>query len=113
MKISFANKTLAIMRPYRRSVMFSKEREPSRLEREIDRVLRELLHHPIGSEEYVKALDQVVKMHRMKEEEKPDSVSKDTLVNAGANLLGLVMILKHERAGVILSKAMMFIARLR
>jgi hypothetical protein len=83
------------------------------LEAEIDRATRELKNHAIGSEEYVKTLDQIVKLHRMVEEEKSSSVSKDTLVSAGTNLLGIILILAHEWTGPITSKALGFIIRPR
>jgi hypothetical protein len=93
--------------------MFFRSRGPSLLELEIDRAVRELINHPIGSEEYTRTLDAIVKLHRMKEEEKPSEVSKDTLSMIGANLLGIFMILKHERFSVITSKAMSLIFRIR
>lgn len=83
----------------------------SLLEEEIDRATRELKNHPIGSEDYVRALDQVVKLHKMLEEEKSSTVSKDTLAVVGANLLGIIMILAHEWTGPITSKALSFIIR--
>ena len=86
--------------------MFKRFREQSSLEFEVERALRELKNHAIGSEEYNKTLDSIVVLHRMKEEEKPDSVSKDTLAIIGANLLGVLVIIKHESVNVITSKAM-------
>lgn len=83
------------------------------MEREIDRAVRELVNHPIGSEEYNQTLDAIVKLHKMKEEEKPDEVSKDTLSMIGANLLGIFMIIKHEQFNVITSKAMNLLFRIR
>jgi len=86
--------------------MFSRTREPQLLELETDKAIRELSNHAIGSEEYVKALDQVIKLHRLKEDEKPSPVSKDTLVLVGANLLGIILIIRHEHVNVITSRAM-------
>lgn len=93
--------------------MFPRTRVPTPLELEVDRAIRELKHHAIGSEEYVKTLNSIVQLHKMKEEEKPSSVSKDTLAIIGANLTGIFMILKHENVHVITSKAMNFILRAR
>jgi hypothetical protein len=93
--------------------MFSGVKEPTSLEKEIERAVRELKNHPIGSEEYVRTLDQIVKLHRMKEEEKPSAVSKDTLVLAGVNLLGIIMIIRHEHVNVITSRAMNMVIRPR
>jgi hypothetical protein len=92
--------------------MFS-TREPTELELEVDRGIRELKNHPIGSEDYVRALDSIVKLHKMKEEEKPKFVSRDTLVLVGANLLGIMMIIRHEHMNVITSRAMNMVIKPR
>lgn len=91
----------------------SKTRGQILLEDATDRAIRELESHAIGSNDYVKTLDQVVKLHKMLEEEKSASVSKNTLVVVGANLLGIVMIIKHEFVNVITSKAMNLILKPR
>jgi hypothetical protein len=75
------------------------------LENAANKALLDLNNHAIGSEEYQKSLDALIKLHKLKEEEKPSSVSKDTLVVVAANLLGLLMVIKHERVNVITSRA--------
>lgn len=77
----------------------------SPLEKAVNRALQSLSHYDIGSDEYARAMDSLVKLHKMKEEEKPSSVSKDTMAIIAANLLGIVMIITHERVNVITSKA--------
>jgi hypothetical protein len=91
--------------------MFSKEREPTSLEREVERAIRDLKTHKIGSDEYVRTLEVVTKLHKMKEEEKPSVVSKDTLTIVAANLIGIIMILRHENVNVITSRAMNLILK--
>ena len=86
--------------------MFKRFRTPSSVELEVERALRELKHHPIVSEEYNKTLDSIVVLHKMKEDEKPSIVSRDTLVIVGTNLLGILMIIKHENVNVITTRAM-------
>lgn len=81
------------------------EREQSPLERAIDLAIRDLNRHVIGSEDYVRTLDALVKLHKMKTEERSSVVSKDTLLIVGGNLLGIFMILKHEHVNVITSRA--------
>ena len=91
--------------------MFSSFRAPTELEMEIGRAIRELKNHPIGSKEYAETVDMIVKLHQMKEKEK---VSKDTFVTAGANLMGILMIIGHEQIGhAITSRAMQLVFRLR
>lgn len=84
----------------------SESRELNLLERAVDRALLELGNHPVGSNDYDKALDHVVKLHRMREEEKSQSISKDTLVVAIANIIGIILIIRHEDVNVITSRAM-------
>jgi hypothetical protein len=90
-----------------------KTRAATHLELEVDRAVRELKNHPIGSEEYMKTLDAIVKLHKMKEEESPGFVSRDTLAVVGANLLGIVMIIRAERSYVISRNAMQMVLRPR
>lgn len=47
------------------------------------------------------------------EAEKPDRISKETWAAIGANLAGIVLILGHERANVIASKALGFVLKSR
>jgi hypothetical protein len=93
--------------------MFFRTREPTALERACERAIRELNNHPIGSEDYLKTLEVVIKLHGLMEKEKPSSVSRDTLTIVGGNLLGIVMILKHEWANPITSRAMNLLLRPR
>lgn len=84
--------------------MFSGKSHLSPLEVAVNRVIHDLNNHEIGSEEYQKSLDALAKLHKMREEEK-SSVSKDTLVLVAANLLGLIMVISHERVNVITTRA--------
>ena len=93
--------------------MFFQERAPSQLESAMDRAFTELKVHEVNSEEYSKIVDQIISLHKMKEEEKPSPVSKDTLFLIGANLLGIVMIIKHEHVNVITSRAMNLVLKPR
>jgi hypothetical protein len=77
----------------------------SPLEKAVNRALHQLDYLDTGSEEYARTMDSLVKLHKMKEEEKPSSVSKDTMAIIGANLLGIILIISHERVNVITSKA--------
>ena len=76
------------------------------LENAFEKAIRDLGNHDVTTEEYAKTLDRVVVLHKMLVEEKPNQVSKDTMAVVGANLLGILMIIKHEFVNVISSKAM-------
>lgn len=82
------------------------------LEGEIVQQLKVLRSQTTGTDEFEKALRSVERLHDMIG--KPSSpVSKDTLASVGANLLGIIMIIKHESLNVITSKAMSFVIRPR
>lgn len=83
----------------------SRFRDSTQLELAYDKAVRDLNLHEIGSDEYAKRLDVVIKLHKMMIEEKSSYLSKDTMASVGANLLGIFMIIKHEQMNVITSRA--------
>lgn len=91
----------------------SKSTERLLLEAEVARSIRALKNHVIGSEDYAKTLDHVVVLHKMLAEEKPSNVSKDTMAVVGANLLGIVLVIKHEFVNVVTSRAMSLLLKPR
>lgn len=93
--------------------MFTRKREPTLLENAMEKALRELDGYSIGSGDYTKTLDQVIKLHKMIEDEKSSAVSKDTLAIVAANLLGIVMIIQHEHLHPITSRAMNLVIKPR
>lgn len=84
-----------------------------KLEREYIRTLTWLEESQVGSEEYAKLLNSVERIHELMEIEKPSSVSRETLLTVGANILGILLIIKHEDVNVITSKALGFVIRVR
>ena len=87
--------------------------EKTELEQAISEVLFEL--HGFGSEsdEYAQMVDQLTKLHALKECEKPARITPDTLLLVGGNILGIFLILTYERANVVTSKALNFLFKLR
>jgi hypothetical protein len=92
--------------------MFTRDKEPSRLEKAIERTQQELANEPVLSDEYAEILERMSKLHRMKTDETSSPVSKDTLAIIGANLLGILIIVKHEHLNVITTRAMNMIPKL-
>jgi hypothetical protein len=92
--------------------MFTRDKEPTRLEKAIDRAHKELVGKQITSDEYATILNRLSTLHEMQVAEKPARVSNDTLVIVGANLLGILLIIKHENVNVITSKAMNMVPKL-
>jgi hypothetical protein len=94
--------------------MFTKKNaQPSLLDDAISDVYAEMKGFTCDDEGYVAAIDSLVKLHKIKESEPRYLVSPDVVVSVAANLLGIMMILHHERANVIASKALGFVLKLR
>jgi hypothetical protein len=116
--------TGVIMRPLkkgRQMINVFKKREPlvptnvHRTNEVIEDILSEIRGMTSGTEEYSNAVDQLSKMIKLQEEiQTPsDKISLDVLITAGANLLGILLILNHERMHVVTSKALGFVTKLR
>lgn len=65
------------------------------------------------SKEYETVLDRISKLEKMADNNRPKSVSPDTLVMAATNILGIVLILNYERLGIVTSKALPFVSKTR
>lgn len=83
------------------------------LEEEYIRTLAVLSMHQADSQEYAKLLRSAERLHAMMDVKKPSSVSRETLITVGANILGILLIIKHEDVNVITSKALGFVIRPR
>ncbi len=93
--------------------MFPKPKEPTLLELEINRTLTAMSNQSITSEEYAQMLEVSIKLHKIKADDKPDRLSKDTAAVIAANLLGIMMIIRHEHVNVITSRAMNLVLKSR
>jgi hypothetical protein len=83
------------------------------LESELESVIVRLRLETVPQEDYVKTLTVVERLHEMMDKEKSSFVSKDTILTVAANLIGIILIIKHENVNVITSKALSFVPRLR
>jgi hypothetical protein len=82
------------------------------LDQEIARTDRRLKNETFGTEEYVKVFQFRLQLQELKNgNSKP--LSKETLVLAATNLLGIILIIKHENVNVISSKAMSLLMKAR
>jgi hypothetical protein len=82
------------------------------LESVIDYALSELSGHDASSEEYAQIVDQLTKLNAIHDAKPKDRLSKDTLAMVIGNLVGIIVIVGHERAHVITSKAVGFVGKL-
>jgi len=102
--------------PTERTPMFDLKifnKKPNHLQDAIDAAALELLSTPTYSEEYARLLDHLSKLTKLNEANSSKPVSRDTLVLAATNLAGIVLILTHERAHVVTSKALGFVLKSR
>jgi hypothetical protein len=83
------------------------------LDDELVRILAVLSVHPADSEEYAKLMKSAERVHALMDIQKPSPLSRETLLTVGANILGILLIIKHEDVNVITSKALGFVIRVR
>lgn len=94
--------------------LFAKANEPDLLQDAIDNLFSELAGHDANTEEYDSITDQIVKLQKLQKEVthswKP---SPDAIVAAAGSVLGIVLILQFEKIGVITSKALGFVSKMK
>jgi hypothetical protein len=95
----------------RRNMFRSIQSDPQ-LDDAIESVLFAMTGHAPDSKEYAAMTTQLKKLYKLKAE-KPKQVSPDTWVLVGGNILAVLMIVGHERANVVTSKAFSLIKTLK
>lgn len=75
------------------------------LDGEIERAIAHLKTLNVGSEDYTKALRAISRLKDIKAESQPEPMNRNTVATVGANLLGILMIIRHEHVNVVMSKA--------
>lgn len=93
--------------------MFRKPAEKTGLEKTIDRLIAKMADMEPWDDDYAKIVDQLDTLYKLKVEDKPDRVSRDTLALVGGNILVTVLIVGYERANVVTSKAISFLRAAR
>ena len=86
-------------------------RKKSELEKVIDSILGSMSKLEPDSDEYGKMASNLEKLLKAKSYEKSKVISPDTMLVVIANLIGIVLILKHEELDIITSKALGFVLR--
>lgn len=86
--------------------------EPSELDKAITAAHAVLDATPSYSDQYAQTVDQLTKLYSIRETTKSTNrVSPDTLALVLGNLFGIVLIVGHERANVVTSKAISFVTK--
>lgn len=93
--------------------MLRQPKSKSKLQVEIDRLVLALDDQEPNSEEYGTTVERILKLHKIQEDLKPESISPNTALTVAANLIGIAMIVRHEHLNVITSKALSFVKQPR
>ena len=86
-------------------------RKKSKLEIVIDSILDDMSKVEANSNEYSDMAKNLETILKAKSYEKQKGISPDTIAIVAGNLIGIVLILKHEKVDIITSKALGFILR--
>lgn len=90
------------------------EKKPEPLDTVIEDLAREMAGHEGHTEEYANCAAALKTLYEAKATlPKPNVLSADTAATVAANLIGIIMIIGHERANVITTKALGFIIKPR
>lgn len=93
--------------------MFKKNTNNAGMKLVIDAATAELLKETPGSDRYDKIVAQLERLNKISASNSSDKVSKDGLIAVAGNLLGIGIIVGHERIAVITSKAVGFVGKFR
>lgn len=88
--------------------MFKRNQIEVKLDNEITTLLELMDKETTVTEEYKSMVEQLTKLYELR---KGNRVSKETWATIGANLAGIVVLMNHERAHVIASKAFSFVKK--
>jgi len=83
--------------------------EPKNLNDEVDRVVLYLSSQDPDSESYTHAVQNLKTLCEARAKKAASTIEPEVLITAGVNLLGIVLILRHEQFNVVTTKAMSFI----
>lgn len=88
-------------------------REKSGLEKAIDALHNDMLAENPNTEAYAAMADNITKLYKLREFDKnPWRPNPDVVLTVAANLAGIAMIVGHEKAHVVTSKALTFVKKL-
>ena len=77
----------------------------------IDDLLEQLPAEEVGSDRYAKIMNELTRLYKFKEMQTPKPVSLDTLILVAGNIVGIILILGHERANVVTAKGVGVVRR--
>jgi len=78
---------------------------------EIARIVLAMQDQEVTDEGYSKLLNRLEGLQKIRNDEKPDKASTNTILTVAANLVGILLIIRHEHVNVIMSRAMNLVAK--
>lgn len=93
--------------------MFKKKPDTNRigLEKTIDDLIVRMAEVRPETPEYKAMTENLTKLYALRDEKSNKSVSPDAVLAVAGNLMGIAMIVGHERVGVVTSKALQFVMK--
>lgn len=90
----------------------NKHKDPN-LQAVIDQLTLQLAHMDVDDPDYVRCVNHLERLHRIKAEEAQNhrGIDPNTVVTALANLLGIGIIVGYERVHVVTTKALAFVLK--
>jgi len=89
--------------------MFKRNQIEVNLDNEINNLLELMDKETKYTDDYKTMVDQLSKLYELR---KGNRISADTLATIAANLAGIIVLMNHERAHVIASKAFSFVKKI-
>ena len=86
--------------------------EKSGLDLAIDNILSEMQGFTADADEYDKMTVQLERLYKLKEIDRPERVSRDTMAVVFGHIFGIAMIVGYERTNILTSKALTFMLKL-
>lgn len=93
--------------------MFNKDNNIAGIETVIGLVTEELEKATPGSEEFSKIAEQLERLNKIAASRKSEPISRNAVIAVIGNLLGIGVILQHERLNTITTKALSFVGKFR
>lgn len=90
---------------------FTKKDKRTNLEMEIDHLLEDMMKVAPNSESYTTMAANLEVLYKAKSHERVRRVTPDTVAIVAGNLLGIALVLYHEKANVITTKALGFVIK--
>lgn len=91
--------------------IFTKKDKQTKLEKEIDAVIRQMSALSADSEKYTAMAENLERLYKAKSYDSTSRISPDTVAVIAGNLLGIMLILGYEKTNIVTSKAMGFVLR--